>query len=102
MACRVEARRVDVARRKKSAFAKASVFARGYDVTRRCDSLRSPLRCERVFIFEWHAESKLAALTLQGKKGPPSLKLRRDSLRSPPRCERRLGGEGFEPPTLSV
>src|SRR5206468_6353897 len=36
------------------------------------------------------------------KKGPPWRQLRRDSLRSPLRCERRLGGEGFEPPTLSV
>ncbi len=60
-----------------------------------------------------YAESKLAALTLQGEKGSAfatasvfargyDVTRRRDTLRSPLRCERRLGGEGFEPPTLSV
>ena len=47
---------------------------------------------------KWHAESKLAALTLQGEKCPPSLKLRRDSRRFPLPLRAKTGGKGITLP----
>ena len=52
---------------------------------------------KRILPWLGLAESKLAALTLQGKTCPPSLKLRRDSLRSSLRRERRLEVRGSNP-----
>ena len=61
----------------------------------------SATSCERS-VSDWHAESKLAALTWQGDRGPPSPRLRRDSLRSPLPLRAKTGGKGIRTPDFQL